>query len=142
MKDSVIKKAAKDYIANQLDQNPDWLRCITDSWIYDAEDWFCSKFGITNDDNDPNTTVQKFWSYALEEKERVYQKKYGERDAFLALPGMIRHIKEAKDAFMMEQEYYIQGSPIRKGKCKNAIEELERALVLMEELRIKSKERR
>lgn len=150
MKDSVIKKAAKDYIADQLKQNRDWLRCITDSWIYDAEDWFCSKFGITiydgehdeNDENDPNTIVQKFWKYALAEKDRVYEQKYGERDAFLALPGMIGYIKKVQEGFDSAKEYYIQDSPTRKGHCNHVLELLQQAIYEMEDLRIKSKERR
>ena len=35
-----IKNFAISYIDEQLMKNPDWFNCITDSWIYDAENWF------------------------------------------------------------------------------------------------------
>lgn len=35
-----VKQKACEYIDTQLEKNPDWLDCITDSWIYDAEEWF------------------------------------------------------------------------------------------------------
>ena len=54
MKDSIIEKAAKDYIANQLDQNQDWLRCITDSWIYDAENWFLNILEKLKEESEKN----------------------------------------------------------------------------------------
>jgi hypothetical protein len=144
MKESAIKKAAKDYITEQLKQNKDWFACITDSWIHDAENWFCEKFNMPNweEPEDMPKEVELFWSFALEEKERVYKEKFGERDAFLALPGMLRYLRDIAEVFEAEKDYYIQDSPIRKGKCQTVLSDLARVIDNMEELRIKSKEKR
>lgn len=156
MEDNIIEKTAKDYITNQLDQNPDWLRCITDSWIYDAENWFLDvlekQYGmkIFEEDNgeydeytpEVNSIVEKFWGFVQKEKDRRYEELYGERDAFRALPGMIRYIKEVQQSFDSVKEHYIQDSPIRKEHCNHILELLQQAIYEMEDLRIKSKERR
>ena len=103
-----IKNFAVSYIAEQLEKNPDWFGCITDSWIYDAENWFLDvlekQYGmkIFEEDNgeyeeytpEVNNIVEKFWGFVQKENDRRYEELYGERDAFLALPGMIRYIKE------------------------------------------------
>lgn len=156
MEDSIIEKAAKDYITNQLDQNPDWLRCITDSWIYDAENWFLDmlekQYGmkIFEEDNgeydeytpEVNSIVEKFWGFVQKEKDKKYEELYGERDAFCALPGMIRYIKEVQQSFDSVKEHYVQDSPTREGHCNHVLELLQQAIYEMEDLRIKSKERR
>ena len=148
-----IKNLAISYIAQQLENNPEWFCCITDSWIYDAENWFLDileKQGMkifTNDTDyeyteEVNTVVHKFWGFVQKEKDRRYEELYGERNAFLALPGMIRYIKKVQEGFDSAKEYYIQDSPTRKGHCNHVLELLQQAIYEMEDLRIKSKERR
>jgi hypothetical protein len=148
-----IKNLAISYIAQQLENNPEWFSCITDSWIYDAENWFLDileKQGMkifTNDTDyeyteEVNTVVHKFWGFVQKEKDRRYEELYGERNAFLALPGMIRYIKKVQEGFDSAKEYYIQDSPTRKGHCNHVLELLQQAIYEMEDLRIKSKEKR
>ena len=150
-----IKNFAISYIAEQLEKNPDWLRCITDSWIYDAENWFLDilekQYGMKIfEDNDEyeeytpevNSIIEKFWVFVQKEKDKKYDELYGERDAFLALPGMIRYIKEIQQSFYSVQEHYIQDSPTRKEHCNRVLELLQQAIYEMEDLRIKSKERK
>jgi len=148
-----IKNLAISYIAQQLENNPEWFCCITDSWIYDAENWFLDileKQGMkifTNDTDyeyteEVNTVVHKFWGFVQKEKDCRYEELYGERNAFLALPGMIRYIKKVQEGFDSAKEYYIQDSPTRKGHCNHVLELLQQAIYEMEDLRIKSKERR
>lgn len=147
-----IKNLAITYIAEQLEKNPEWFHYITDSWIYDAESWFLDileKEGMkifTNDTDyeytgEVETVVRKFWGYVQKEKDRRYEELYGERDAFRALPGMIRYIKKVQEGFDSAKEYYIQDSPTRKGHCIHVLELLQQAIYEMEDLRIKSKER-
>ena len=151
-----IKNYAVSYIAEQLEKNPDWFNCITDSWIYDAENWFLDvlekQYGmkIFEEDNgeyveytpEVNNIVEKFWGFVQKEKDKKYDELYGERDAFLALPGMIRYIKEIQQSFYSVQEHYIQDSPTRKEHCNRVLELLQQAIYEMEDLRIKSKERK
>lgn len=143
-----IKNLAISYIAEQLEKNPNWFFQITDSWIYDAENWFLEileKRGMkifTNDTDFEYTeeveiVVRRFWGFVQKEKERRYNELYGERDAYLALSGMIKHIKKVKDSFESSKDYYIQDSHIRKGKCTNIIDELNHAMELMKELKNK-----
>lgn len=150
-----IKNFAISYIAEQLEKNPNWFNCITDSWIYDAENWFLDvlekQYGmkIFEEDNgeydeytpEVNNIVEKFWGFVQKEKNRRYEELYGERDAFLALPGMIRYIKEVQQGFDSVKEHYIQDSPTRKGQCNHVLELLQQAIYEMEDLRIKSKEK-
>ena len=147
-----IKNFAISYIAQQLENNPEWLRCITDSWIYDAENWFLDileKQGIkifTNDTDyeyteEVETIVHKFWGFVQKEKDRKYEELYGERDAFRALPGMIRHIKEVREAFALADTYYVQDRPTRRAHINHIVDLLTYAINEMEDLRIKSKEK-
>ena len=147
-----IKNLAISYIAEQLEKNPDWFCYITDSWIYDAESWFLEileKEGMkifTNDTDfeyteEVETVVRKFWGYVQKEKDRRYEELYGERDAFRALPGMIRYIKDVREAFDIMKKHYIQDSPTREGHCNHVLELLQQAIYEMEDLKIKSKEK-
>lgn len=83
------------------------------------------------------TVVRRFWGFVQKEKKRRYEEFYGEHDAYLALSGMIKHIKKVKDAFESAKDYYIKDSHIRKGKCTNIIDELNHAMELMKELKNK-----
>ena len=148
-----IKNFAISYIAQQLENNPEWLRCITDSWIYDAENWFLDvlekQYGMkifTNDTDyeyteEVETIVHKFRGFAQKEKDRRYEEFYGERDAFRALPGMIRHIKEVREAFALADTYYVQDRPTRRAHVNHIVDLLTYAINEMEDLRIKSKEK-
>ena len=148
-----IKNLAISYIAEQLEKNPDWLRCITDSWIYDAEEWFLEilqnkgmKIFTNNTDFVFTPEVEamdhKFWGFVQKEKDRKYEELYGERDAFRALPGMIRYIKDVSEAFDIMKKHYVQDSPTREGHCNHVLELLQQAIYEMEDLRIKSKEKK
>lgn len=147
-----IKNFAISYIAQQLENNPEWLRCITDSWIYDAENWFLDileKQGMkifTNDTDyeyteEVETIVHKFRGFVQKEKDRRYEELYGERDAFRALPGMIRHIKEVREAFALADTYYVQDRPTRRAHINHIIDLLTYVINEMGDLRIKSKEK-
>ena len=147
-----IKNLAISYIAEQLEKNPEWFHYITDSWIYDAESWFLDileKEGMkifTNDTDyeyteEVETVVHKFWGYVQKEKDRRYEELYGERDAFRALPGMIRRIKEVREAFALADTYYVQDRPTRRGHVNHIVDLLTYAINEMEDLRIKSKEK-
>ena len=147
-----IKNFAISYIAQQLENNPEWLRCITDSWIYDTENWFLDileKQGMkifTNDTDyeyteEVETIIHKFWGFVQKEKDRRYEELYGERDAFRALPGMIRHIKEVREAFALADTYYVQDRPTRRAHINHIIDLLTYVINEMGDLRIKSKEK-
>ena len=146
-----IKNLAISYINEQLEKKPDWFNCITDCWIYDAEEWFLEILQnngmkiFTNDTDfeytpEVNDLARKFRGFVQREKDRKYEELYGERDAFSELPGMIQHIKKIHERFDSVKEHYIQDSPTRKGHCNHVLELLQQAMYEMEDLRIKSKE--
>ena len=105
-----IKNFAVSYIAEQLKKNPDWLDCITDSWIYDAEGWFLKNLRengmkiFTNDTDyiytkEVEEIVHKFWGFVTKEKDRKYDEMYGKRDAKNCLHRIGNDINTLKDNF-------------------------------------------
>ena len=91
-----IKQAVEEYFNEMLAKDADYLDHVTDSWIYDAENWFVKKYSEI-DTIDP--TVNQFWTMAIVRKNELYDEKYGTRDAKLLLSGLIYQAKELQDAF-------------------------------------------
>ena len=83
MESKEIKNYAVSYISNKMEQNPNWLDQITDSWIDDAEDWFVY--------NNKNITIEDSCVFRQHVRKRfnvLYDKKYGERDAKYCLQSI------------------------------------------------------
>lgn len=107
MTEQKIKQAVEDYFKEMFAKDADYLDSITDSWIYDAEEWFLNLLrqeGIkifTNDEYTKETEklVWDFRGIALKRKNELYNEKYGERDAKIILNGLIWQAKELQNAF-------------------------------------------
>lgn len=97
MTEQEIKQAVEDYFNEMFAKDADYLDIITDSWIYDAEEWFLKLLrqeGIkifTNDEYTKETEklVWDFRGIALKRKNELYDEKYGERDALFELDRMV-----------------------------------------------------
>lgn len=102
-----IKQAVEEYFNEMFAQDADYLDHITDSWIYDAEEWFLNLLrqeGIkifTNVEYTKETEklVWDFRGMALKRKKELYDEKYGKRDALYELYIIIRDIKGTKKRF-------------------------------------------
>lgn len=98
MTEQEIIQSVEDYFNEMLSKDADYLDHITDSWIYDAENWFVKKYPKI----DPITTsitVNKFWTIVVARKNELYDEKYGARDAKLLLSGLIYQTKELQNTF-------------------------------------------
>ncbi len=93
-----IKQAVEEYFNEMLAKDADYLDHITDSWIYDAEDWLVNKYPEI-DLIGTSDTVDKFWTIIVARKNELYDEKYGERDAKLILKGLVYQTKELQDTF-------------------------------------------
>lgn len=100
-----IKQKAHEFIDTQLNENPDWFDYITDSWIYDAENWFCEilekeeDITLFTDDEDYEYTddvkkyVEIFWGDVQDYFKEKYTERYGSRDAKYCLHRIGNDIK-------------------------------------------------
>ena len=117
MTNDEVKQAVEEYFNEMLAKDADYLDHITDSWIYDAEDWFfdrVEKEGIkifTNNTDYKYTKKIKelagiFWGIALKRKEELYDEKYGERDAKLHLHYIIGEVFNLKGEFEKYKHHF------------------------------------
>lgn len=95
MKEKEIIQAVEDYFNEMLSKDADYFDHITDSWIYDAENWFMKKYFSEID----AIGLHQFSTIAIERKNEIYDEKYGVRDAKLLLSGLIYQTKELQNAF-------------------------------------------
>jgi hypothetical protein len=95
MKEKEIIQAVEDYFIEMLSKDADYFDHITDSWIYDAENWFMKKYFSEID----AIGLHQFSTIAIERKNEIYDEKYGVRDAKLLLSGLMWNAKELQNAF-------------------------------------------
>lgn len=110
MKEQEIKQAVEEYFNEMHSKYTDYLELITDSWIYDAEEWFLNRIkkdGIkifTNDTDyeytkETEKLVLDFRGIALKRQEELYDEKYGERDALFESNRIVCDIKQINKTF-------------------------------------------
>lgn len=139
-----IKNYAISYINNQLEQNPNWFDCITDSWIYDAENWFLDileKEGMkifTNDTDyeyteEVETVVHKFWGFVQKEKDRRYEELYGERDAKYCLHRIGNDVKTLLEKYNSVKHHFKKFNAYTEAVTYQ-FEELEKCLQLLDDI--------
>lgn len=103
-----VKQKACEYIDTQLEKNPDWLDCISDSWIYDAEGWFETSlirdgFKIYTNDEDYEYTPEgqelhdMFWEESFKYLEKKDIEINGVRDGVAYLKGCLYDIKRLEE---------------------------------------------
>lgn len=117
MTNEEIKQAVEDYFTEMFAKDTDYLDHITDSWIYDAEEWFLNRIekeGIKIFTNDTDYEYTKeteelvgiFWGFALKKKEELYDEKYGARDAMYTLNWLIYDVKQLQCKFEFAKKHF------------------------------------
>ena len=110
MTEQEIIQAVEDYFNEMLSKDADYLDNVTDSWIYDAEDWFLNRLekdGIKIFTNDAECEYTKeaeelngiFWEIARKRFDELYDERYGERDALFELNRILCDIKQINKTF-------------------------------------------
>lgn len=142
-----IKNYAIGYISSQLEQNPNWLDCITDSWIFDAENWFLDvlekQYGmkIFEEDNgeydeytpEVDAIVRKFWHFVQKEKDKKYDEKYGERDAKYCLHRIGNDIKTLLEKYNSVKHHFKKFNAYTEAVTYQ-FEELEKCIQLLDDI--------
>ena len=132
-----IKNYAVSYINSQLEQNPNWFDYITDSWIYDAENWFLDvlekQYQYNAYTEEVEEIVRKFWYFAQKEKDRRYEELYGERDAKYCLHNIGNDVKTLLEKYNSVKHHFKKFNA-----CTEAVtyqfEELEKCLQLLDDI--------
>lgn len=111
MTEQEIIQAVEDYFNEMLSKDADYLDNVTDSWIYDAEDWFLNllsqkdikRFVLKKKECDYQEElvdlVHIFREIALKRFDELYDEKYGERDALFELNRILCDIKQINKTF-------------------------------------------
>ena len=95
MKEKEIIQAVEEYFNEMLSKDADYFDHITDSWIYDAENWFMKKYFSEID----AISLNQFSIIAIERKNEIYDEKYGIRDSKILLNSLIYQTKQLQNAF-------------------------------------------
>lgn len=114
MTEQKIKQAVEDYFNEMLSKDADYLDHVTDSWIYDAEEWFLKLLrqeGIkifTNDEYTKETEklVWDFRGIALKRYDELYDEKYGERDSLFELYKIVCDVKQMNKTFERVKHHF------------------------------------
>jgi hypothetical protein len=71
----------------------EFLETTTDSWYFDALDWFESEYNVTPESEESD----KFSEEIQIQFERYYLKEFGKRDDYYILKGIMSDMKEMHD---------------------------------------------
>ena len=122
MEKEVVIKKAHEYIDSNLSKNADWLDSLTDSWIYDAENWFLDllpkEIAIYEDEEEYKYTkeaeelVSEFWGAVIKYHDEKYVELYGIRDAVYLLRGILYDLDKKYSEKLETLESYLKGSDI------------------------------
>jgi hypothetical protein len=135
MTNKEIKQAVEDYFNEMFAKNADYLDCITDSWIYDAEDWFRHKYNLPDWDESEDTPeeVEMFWKIALERKNELYDERYGERDAKYSLHCIKYDVKTLLEKYNSVKHHFKKFNAYTEAVASQ-FEELEKQLQLLDDI--------
>lgn len=117
MTEQEIIQSVEDYFNEMLAKDADYLDHVTDSWIYDAEQWFLNLLrqkGIKIYTDEMECDFQKevvaschiFWTLTLKRKDELYEEKYGKRDALFELDRMVCDVKQINKTFERIKHYF------------------------------------
>lgn len=141
MTEQEIKQAVEEYFNQKFAEDADYLDHITDSWIYDAEDWFLNLLrqeGIkifTNVEYTKETEklVWDFRGMALKRKKELYDEKYGKRDALFELDRMICDVKQINKTFGRIKHHFKMFNAYTEAVTYQ-FEELEKCLQILDNI--------
>jgi hypothetical protein len=120
MTEQEIKEVVEDYFKEMLVKDTDYLDHVTDSWIYDAEDWFLNllsekgikRFILKKKECDYQEEeviidlVNVFREIALERFDKLYDEKYGKRDALFELDRMVCDVALLNKTFKRVKHHF------------------------------------
>ena len=141
-----IKQAVEDYFNEMFAEDADYLDHITDSWIYDAENWFLDilekqhgiKIFVDNEECDEYTPevdglVDEFWGIALPRHDELYDEKYGNRDAKHCLRGIKNDVKTLLEKYNSVKHHFKTFNAYTEA-VTHQFEELEKYLQLLDDI--------
>lgn len=119
MTEQEIKEAVEEYFNEMHSKDSDYLDHVTDSWIYDAEDWFLNllsekgikRFILKKKECDYQEEViidlvNVFREIAIERFDKLYDEKYGERDALFELDRMVCDVALLNKTFKRVKHHF------------------------------------
>lgn len=119
MTEQEIKEAVEEYFNEMHSKDSDYLDHVTDSWICDAEDWFLNllsekgikRFILKKKECDYQEEViidlvNVFRKIALERFDKLYDEKYGERDALFELDRMVCDVALLNKTFKRVKHHF------------------------------------
>lgn len=114
-----VKSIFDQYFDGKLKEDPEFVDHVTDSWVFDAEDWFWETYDLPdwNDPKDKPKELSIFGQYALKRFHEQYQLQFGKRDAMEYLPTFGFKVSVLAEEFRCELKPYIDD-----WKKKDAIE--------------------
>lgn len=141
-----IKQAVEEYFKEMFAEDADYLDHITDSWIYDAENWFLDvlekqhgiKIFVDNDEYDEYTPeverlVHEFWGIALPRHDELYDEKYGERDAKYCLHRIGNDVKTLLEKYNSVKHHFKKFNTYTEAVAYQ-FEELKKYLQLLDDI--------
>lgn len=103
MKNDEIKQAVEEYFNQMLAKDADYLDHVTDSWIFDAEDWFKLRFSIVDWNAEE---IHWFCKFANDRFTELYGEKYGERDAKHCLHRISNDVKTLLEKYNSVKHHF------------------------------------
>jgi hypothetical protein len=86
-----IVNIAREYAERTFTR--EFLETTTDSWYFDALDWFENKYNVTPESKE----AYKFSGEIQAQFDRYYTKEFGKRDDYYHLKGIMSDMKEMHD---------------------------------------------
>ena len=142
MTEHEIKQAVEDYFNEMLAKDADYLDNVTDSWIYDAEDWFLKRLedkGIKIFDSDYEFTkgteelVDIFEEIARKRFDELCDEKYAKRDALFELDRIMCDIKQINKTFIRIKHHFNKFNAYTDAVTYQ-FEELEKGIKLLDDI--------
>lgn len=111
MEKEQIKQLANKYLNDIVKQrNPEnWMDYITDSWMHNAEVWFCNEYEIVTGFACPQDKIDTFKVCIYCEANRACDKKYGIRNGGYIVNSAYRDIKYLQESLKTVIAMYKNG---------------------------------
>lgn len=115
MTEQEIKQSVEEYFNEMLSKDTDYLDHVTDSWIYDAEEWILEILkskgtNISNENaeytHEVKSYVYKFMDFARKRFDELYDERYGERDALFELDRMVCDVALLNKTFKRVKHHF------------------------------------
>lgn len=111
MEKQQIKQLASKYLNDIVKQrNPEnWMDYITDSWMQNAETWFCNEYEIATGFACPQDKIDIFKLCLYTEANKACDKKYGIRNGGYMVNSAYRDIQGLQNSLSLAVEMYKNG---------------------------------